>query len=337
MLRKIEILRAAEEAGFGVAGELGQKFDSWQRFGLVGKMTAKEPRRGGAGLWHPVQADLFVAALSNRSRRIHLTTVANIPVGLWMLGTEGVEIEQAQRALFYWATRRALGTHFDEKRGTRPTGQQSMRQRVVEAVVESVSDPDAAYAPKRALREQLRNQADGLAASSGAVPTSFIEAYLAVVSPGRASTLEQREAGAELYHWIRFQILAAPYLIVLCAGRKDVRDFWMWLRRYGLNDLEPGPPAPPPDLARAVVGLTPDQGLVLRGLERSCAMVMSYAGVGLRILAGADWPDRLVRPPSIRGVRLDPLLAETDELVTFIERDRLASLPSRKVVGPKGE
>lgn len=323
MLTKREILETAERAHYGSIAVLEPKFRSWQRFGLVGVAVGKTARRGGEGLWHPIQQPIFLAILNNRAQGVRLTTMANLPVGLWLARAEGVELSQAQRALYYWITRRALGGTPDARRGNRPTGARSIREQAIRAIVENIAHPDATTQARRELARQIKIQADGLARSLGQPPAGFLRAYLALVAPDRASTEEIRADASNLYYFIRFQMIAADVLNVLCADRSDVRAFWGWVRRYAMDDLEAGTPERPPPTWAQLQEPTPAQVETLsRGIERSCALALSYSGVGLRILAGGEWPERLIRPPILRGIEPSPTWGEPDHLLDLIATQR---------------
>ncbi len=323
MLTKRKILETGERAHYGSVAELEPKFRSWQRFGLVGGAVGKTARRGGEGLWHPIQGAIFLAILNNLAQGVRLTTMANLPVGLWMAGVEGVELRQVQRALYYWITRRALGTKPNPIRGSRPTGPRSIREQAIRAIVDGIARPNASPPVRRELAEQIRVQADGVAASAGGVPAPFLTAYLAVVTPDRPSTEELRADAANLYYSIRFQLIAAEVLDALCADRDDVRGFWGWVGRYATDKLEVGTlEGAPPEWIR-LRDPTPEQVHALsRGLERSCAFALTYSGVGLRILAGGEWSATLIRPPILHGIEPNPTWGKPDQLLDLIDVER---------------
>src|SRR5207249_3517346 len=99
---KEQMLAAAEVAGLGTRRRLDTTFVHWQELGLLGQYVQKERRRGGAGLWHPLQFQIWLALLRNRAAGVRLPTLANIPVGAWLLWPEGVEVGQAQLAFGFW-------------------------------------------------------------------------------------------------------------------------------------------------------------------------------------------------------------------------------------------
>ena len=101
MYTRRQIAELAADEGYGEAGALENKFKEYSRYGLIGPSIGKESRRGGAGLYHPVQAELFLSYLEHRTRGINLYTLANLPIGFWLLGFDGIPVQQVQRALFF--------------------------------------------------------------------------------------------------------------------------------------------------------------------------------------------------------------------------------------------
>jgi hypothetical protein len=99
------------------------------------------------------------------------------------------------------------------------------------------------------------------------------------------------------------------------------------MRRYALGDLDlAAPERPPPEWARNLYALNRDQvDALARGLERSCGLALSWAGVGLRTLAGGEWPTELIRPPSVKEFSIEPSWADPDPLLDLIatQRERL--------------
>src|ERR1039458_3130620 len=94
LVSKAAMVAAAVDAGYGDKRELARTFVAWQQLGLMGKMVARADRRGGEGLWHPVQQDLWLGLLRNRlAAAVRPHTLANLPVGLWMLGMDGIPTE----------------------------------------------------------------------------------------------------------------------------------------------------------------------------------------------------------------------------------------------------
>src|ERR1039458_9096405 len=91
LVSKATMVAAAVGAGYGDKRELARTFVSWQQLGLMGEMTARAERRGGEGLCHPTQRDLWLGLLSNRLvAGVRTQTLANFPVGGWLLGMEGI-------------------------------------------------------------------------------------------------------------------------------------------------------------------------------------------------------------------------------------------------------
>jgi hypothetical protein len=315
--------RAVAE-GLGRRAELEARFHSWQRFGLVGKASAKTHRRGGEGLWDPVHERVFFDALA-RDEGTPLWAYASYPVGLWFLGADTIGVVQAQRALFYWVTHGALGTAGRRSDET-PTGTRSFRERMLRTVVRFYSDAEATPTARARLLAQLRAQLDGVAATRGGVPTDFLEAFLRVASPGRPSTDEERALGVDLYRFVRFWVIAAEAIDVICADRADVSELWGWVRRYAAADLTPGTdPTPRPEWAR---NLDMDERAWDRlyvGLWISPARVLTILGVALRTLAGGAWSDDWIRPPEITNLPVNSAWAAPDTMLDQITRTLGAS------------
>src|SRR5215472_17402849 len=120
-------------------------------------MVRKANRRGGEGLWHPIQQWMFLNILENRAAGVRLGTMTNQPIGLWLHGVNGVELRQAQRA---WAT--CLDYQLDPDT---PAGPDSLRRRGVEHVAERFAalapPPGAPEAAKPTFRETLELFYDG--------------------------------------------------------------------------------------------------------------------------------------------------------------------------------
>jgi hypothetical protein len=85
-----DILERASAAGFGDPAALRYRFLHMQRVGLVGPMASKARRRGGEGLWHPAQGNLFLSHLENLQRGRRRATLANAVVGSWLQGQRSV-------------------------------------------------------------------------------------------------------------------------------------------------------------------------------------------------------------------------------------------------------
>src|SRR6266508_4020828 len=103
MVTRDEMLATAEGLGYGPASDLDATFNNWRGYGLIGKATRKASRRGGEGLWHPIQFQLWLTLLRLRRRAgMSLASLADLPVGMWLLAWPGIETAQAQRVLYFW-------------------------------------------------------------------------------------------------------------------------------------------------------------------------------------------------------------------------------------------
>jgi len=116
-------------------------FEEWQTRGLIGSYERKEARRGGAGLWHPLQKELWLAELRHRDAGHAVIHLANFPVGAWFLFDEGIRIEQVQLAFGTWATA------FLE--GLRPVASGPALDRSARRYVDQLADPAASEADRR--------------------------------------------------------------------------------------------------------------------------------------------------------------------------------------------
>lgn len=99
------MLAAAEEAGFGADRQLARSFVKFQEAGLLGKASAKAPRRGGEGLWPDGQAKLWLDLLSARAEGIEIWRLLHAPVYLWLISDPAVNLDQAQTAWHNFASR----------------------------------------------------------------------------------------------------------------------------------------------------------------------------------------------------------------------------------------
>src|SRR5439155_4452088 len=132
------MIAEAVALGYGEAKQLRATFLNWQKRGLLGGAERKARRRGGEGIWHPAQGRLWLSHLRQRAAGVRVTTLANLPVGLWLMGEDGIELDQAQRAFSFWAESVALP---ERQLGERPSGARSLRRRGLEANVSLIALP----------------------------------------------------------------------------------------------------------------------------------------------------------------------------------------------------
>ena len=299
------------EAGFGDEQQLTRTFTEFQQQGLLGKSIAKAPRRGGEGLWHPMQQVLWLDLLQRRvSDQVRSTTLANVPVGLWLLGQAGIETSQAQRAFEYWsgyltirdsgeprkkAARRPKGTA-EVWSTQRPTGSRSLQRRALVERVEALSAPGAPEEAKRQLRLLL----EILNSGAGVSPDLYISRVLDVLAPGRDPTPAQRHMASMMSRGLAIQKLAvdeASRLVVPAAI-----PLWEWARRAYQADL------PEFELWRQQAAGDASIGHLFRrstfevAIQEACNSMLTTLGIGIALLRG----ELGMRPPP--GEELPPPL-----------------------------
>jgi hypothetical protein len=291
------MLAEAERLGYGCRPALGATFNNWRGYGLVGKAVGKAARRGGEGLWHPIQLQLWLALIRlRRDGALPLASLANVPVGLWLMALPGVETAQAQRALLFWM-RGPTGPE-------RPKGQRSVRLRVIRSVVEDLAVPAATSRARLELRQHLSRLTEGTAMAWDAPPTTFIDAVGRVMSPDEPRGDIVKARAASLYLGIRFQLFAALRMDVLRFDRPDVRSFWEWARRYAQGRLRAGEEAVPMFAHSDSRWTRDDVGAIRQASRFACSSTLGILGIGLHVAAGGEWTKALDAPPRIPGMSL---------------------------------
>jgi hypothetical protein len=230
-----DIVQAAHDQGYGEPGELRRRFSEYRGFGLVGPHVTKAKRQGGEGLWHPNQQQLFLDVLRRRQNdNNRLPTIANLPVGLWRVGYEGITTEQVQRAMSYWGGHlpgapaswgqsgrdRRTGKSKAERR---PSGPRSLRRRGVEQAVERLAAPGASESAKRELRNLLEIMND---LGDPSAPDTWARAALGVIAPGGNPSPQQRQVVDFQHRAFILQVLAVRHLDLLCDA--SARPLWDW-------------------------------------------------------------------------------------------------------------
>jgi hypothetical protein len=232
------ITQAAEDEGFGARAPLRRRFVEYQGLGLVGKPLGKAERQGGEGLWHPMQLELFLQLLNLRDNdKVRVSTLPNLPVGLWRLGADGITTEQVQRAMSYWAgflpgapSETALPGH-DSRTGrakseVRPRGPRSLVRKAIEQFVDDLSVPETRHRAKRELRDLLEiMNTTGVAAS----PDTWARVALNVIAPNGNPSSQQRQAVENMQKGFLVQFLTVRHLDLLCSPMST--EFWDWARR----------------------------------------------------------------------------------------------------------
>jgi len=305
-----QMLEEASSAGFGPASSLERKFVQFEQDGLIGHPVRKENRRGGAGLWHPLQSNLFRFHLRNRREGISPLALANVPIGLWLFGEEGVETEQAQRALFFIGGSFLPVNSEDPIRGTgKPSswpkdqgddskswGDRSLLARNAKELVDRLSLPTTRPGARDRFARVLRRMTDGI--PDTLVPQDQFVGALQGANPSISDL-----TGAAAYAMLSDRLLALSYLALLCSHGAEVRQFWESIRKaYRLSvqrELSPDYQTRQPR----------DQALVFpipspeRFLSNASGILLSWLGLGIRALRG----DRRISPSDLR---LDPSLAK---------------------------
>jgi hypothetical protein len=237
LVTREQIVAAAVADGLGSAEALGRRFYEYQGLGLVGKSTNRTARKGGEALWHPAQLELFVDLVRMREReQLRIPTLANFPVALWRLGTEGIETAQAQRAFRNWGGvltgspsdigqpgRRRGGGSRSERR---PRGDRSLRRQAVDAQVDLLAGQGANATVERALRDLIEMIND-----SGQTPSrkTFVTTMGQALAGGAEPTPVQKQEALNQYKAINVMLLVVRHLDLVCE--EDSIPLWEWARR----------------------------------------------------------------------------------------------------------
>jgi hypothetical protein len=288
-----DMVRAAEEAGFGESLKLKRRFVEYQGHGLLGKPVARAARRGGEGLWHPNLLALFLDELRMREReKLRLPTIANLPIGLWRLGVEGVTTEQAQRAMSYWAghlpgapsgggqpgRNRRSGV---SKAEARPRGDRSLRRKSIDQAVAWLAAPGATEGAKRELRDLLEVIND---TGEPASPDTWARASLGVIAPSGNPSIEQRTVAHNQSIGFSVQVLAIHHLDSLCAPTSS--SLWEWARAVDQKN-RPGYLAQQAKMiADPGLGHLYSRPLAFDILQQGCVGLLTILGIALAVLWG---------------------------------------------------
>ena len=213
-----EITRAAE-VGAEEARARRRRFVGYQERGLLGKACAKVPRRGGEGLWHPTQAALW--RLYERQRLVvRPTTLANAPVGAWLLGYPGLELSQVQQAFDYWARGvcRAGKPSADER---------SVSTRRIREAVDQIADEKSTIRIRRELSRIFGNAID----SAGTIlrERSIEVALAAALSPDAPPHDDVLRHASGYHRGLSANFTALMHLDAL-KSEKSV-EMWTWARQ----------------------------------------------------------------------------------------------------------
>lgn len=209
------MISEAASAKYGDAGSLRARFEEFQKVGILGRATAKEPRRGGAGVWDPMQTALWMNALRWRREGIPLPIIANVPVGLWLTDAEGVELRQAQRAMGFWAEKRAS----DET----PAGPRTLRARAVNDLIDRHASPAAGARARRQVRTLLEQTINALI-DPEPLRHEFILALTAVFGP------DSSYSPALVFDALRDRIRVLTILRLTLTQTPEAETLWKWTR-----------------------------------------------------------------------------------------------------------
>jgi hypothetical protein len=225
VLSKDEMVTWAARQGLGKPRQLKLRFEKYQKLGLLGRMEGKESRQGGGGLWPPVQGALWSFYLKNPGEA-RLSTLANLPVFLWLIGIEGIDSEQAHRAFCFWTA--GFGSE-------RPSGPRSLRRRVIEARIASISSPTTSTSAKRKLRvlyEQLNDSIPNVYVDRDVFAKAFADVLGPEIEQGEAQQRARTEYG---------RILSANEAVkvreTLCRPQPATYRLWNWARDWLRGDL----------------------------------------------------------------------------------------------------
>jgi hypothetical protein len=210
------MIKAAALAHFGSERQLTKTFTNWQGSGLLGKQVQKAPRRGGEGHWHPRQLELWLWLLQNRAAGVRPVTLSNAPVGLWLLGADGIELRQAQRAFGWWARRMIEA----------PTGDNSLRWRSTDVQVERLAGAHDNPRAKQRLRRNFELLSYGVVS-----PETFAKSVLDVMAPDQEASAAHRWVAQSTYRLLSLRFLALSHIDLLVRDTAGVREFWEWARR----------------------------------------------------------------------------------------------------------
>jgi hypothetical protein len=228
-----EMVDEAADRGYGETKPLRATFLNWQKSGLLGRAQRKAARRGGEGIWHEAQRRLWLSHLRQRAAGVRVTTLANLPVALWLMGEEGIELAQARRAFEYWVRSVALT---ERHAGDRPSGARSLRRRGLEVNVDRIATATTSRAARRRLidlLERLLDAAPDFSVDGG----EFNEAVRDVIDPHR--TQRDDRPGAILYQ-LSLQFLALANLEELVAETSGSNEWWHWAREHTQAGIDVG-------------------------------------------------------------------------------------------------
>lgn len=298
MITKERILGRAADEGYGEARRLDRLFVRWQEIGLLGKATAKAPRQGGEGLWHPIHADVFLMSLKLRVKdKRPLGALVQSIVAMWLYGIEGIETPQAQRALKFCVE------SFNPPDGHR--GPRSQSARIMKHDAERFSAPGAPLRSKRELRRILAMTHDGLP-NLTVSPDTWAKVFLdamgfETVKDDAAATTEMARKTGGFYKVVCWQAVALGRIDELMPETPEVFALWEWARAFSRHEWDYYV-CHRPELTNApgIGYLWPaTTDLNAEFVNSACARLLLHVGLGMLYRDGEiPWPPNYpVDPP----------------------------------------
>jgi hypothetical protein len=277
-LTRKNMVKAAREAGFGDVSE--RLVTDWASKGLLDRphrtQRGKGNGRGAFYEWPETQRDLFLTLLSKRPEVKGVTTLCQIPVGVWLYwGDQWVPLRQVRLALpTWWST--AGRTGWDRSLS------------IARQVVDTMAPSDMPRKAKAELRELVAGALDG-----GVFPrdliSSTIQAAFNHKSPaGTYGPFEQRAT----------QVVDGMWSMVVAMQHYDELTDGMFLEAKArlepiiLNYVQQWPVLS----QDPIYGPTYEQPTREFFINRSCSQLL--IGLGLQILANAD--GRSLGPVNLR-------------------------------------
>jgi hypothetical protein len=296
------MLAEAEARSYGTHRNLERDFINWQRCGLMGMAVAKAPRRGGEGLWTDRQLWIWLSLLHLREQGAHLRLLANVPVGSWMVGMDGIDIAQIQRVLAsFWSEVPAA-----------PSAERSPAYRsTLDRVVERLSAPGAQARARRQLRREFARIGDELQAIRDR-SRSFVTAVEGVLSPQGKPTPHQSRVARDALDVMAMRALAVQHIDRLARSTNEAREFWAWTQRFFLATAAHFQITQPELASHEGVGhvYNPIELQSFLAYE-ACTTLLLIVGIGIDCLWRGSMPNGLEAPPPLSWVHRAPRTAQS--------------------------
>ncbi len=273
-----QLLTLAEITGAGSvspdeAQRRRRRFIRYQELGLLGRPVTKASRRGGEGLWHPSQAHLWHAYERHRGV-VRQPTLANAPVGAWLMRLPGLELRQAQLAFDYWA--RAVS-----RVELPPAGERTDFRRRIAKAADQIAGPLADAKARRELAKMLSILSD---ANSMIVSRRTVEATVAAaLSPSEERHPRETQYASTYYVGVDLHLLPLTHLPALRS--ESSTGLWTWARdmaeaTFAMYQREQPILRSQPETGRFYQE-TPDMNYFV---NQSCVTLLLLFGVGIRHL-----------------------------------------------------